>query len=222
MYCGDEVADHRDEAQQVAEHREPEAPEHRADEVVERVASARHLADARGDRREGADDRDEAGDDDGQAAVAREERVRPLDVLDAEQTGFLAFEDGGAALVADQVADFTAEESRERDRRERPPRRSGRRRRSGTARSGARADPEMTRSVSPGSRKPMRRPVSAKMMKHTTSSAQGPAHSMMAAGSSQGMSASDCKRGSRRSRRSAVGSCGVDGGASACRAEGGT
>ena len=113
---GDQFADHRDEPEEVAEHRQAEAPEHRADEVVQRVASARHLADARGDRREGADDRHEAGDDDGQAAVAREEGVRPLDVLDAEQAGFLAFEDGRAALVADEVADFAADEGRECDR----------------------------------------------------------------------------------------------------------
>jgi hypothetical protein len=56
--------------------------------------------------------------------------------------------------------------------------------------------PEMTSRVSPGSRKPTSRPVSAKTMKHTTSRAHGPALWMMAAGSSQGMRAR--VQGSRR------------------------
>ena len=54
---------------------------------------------------------------------------------------------------------------------------------------GCESRPEMTSSVSPGSRKPTSRPVSAKTMKQTTSRAQGPAHAMIAAGSSQGMRA---------------------------------
>ena len=110
---GDEVGDPRDEPDQVAEHREPEAPEHRADEVVERVLAPWHVADAGGDRREGAHDRHEAGEDDRQPAEPLEERVGALDVLDAEQAGFLAFEDGRPALVADEVPDLAADEGGE-------------------------------------------------------------------------------------------------------------
>ena len=55
--------------------------------------------------------------------------------------------------------------------------------------SGFESRPEMTSSVSPGSRKPTSRPVSAKTMKHTTSSAHGPAAAMIDSGSRKGMSA---------------------------------
>ena len=151
MYSVDEVGDRRDEADQVAEHRQAEAPQQRADEVVERVASPWHVADARGDGSEGAHDRHEAGEDDRQAAEALEERVRALDVLDAEDAGFLAFEHRGAALVADEVPDLAADERRERDQQRHHPdvdaedvgvvlRVESR--------------PEMTSSVSPGSRNP--------------------------------------------------------------------
>ncbi len=58
---GDQVADEGDEAEQVAEHGEAEAPQHRADEVVERVLALVHAADARGDRRERANDRARSG-----------------------------------------------------------------------------------------------------------------------------------------------------------------
>ena len=115
MYSVDEVGDPRDEPDQVAEHREAEAPQHGADEVVERVLAPWHVADARGDGRERAHDRHEAGQDDRQAAEALEERVRALDVLDAEDAGFLALEDRRAALVADEVADLAADEGREGD-----------------------------------------------------------------------------------------------------------
>ena len=47
--------------------------------------------------------------------------------------------------------------------------------------------PEMMRRVSPGNRKPISSPVSAKMIPHTTSSAHGPADWMMTFGSSHGM-----------------------------------
>ena len=50
-----------------------------------------------------------------------EERVGAVDVLDAEQAGFLAFEDPRAEFVPDQVADFTAEERGEADRQADPP-----------------------------------------------------------------------------------------------------
>ena len=112
MYSVDEVGDPRDEPDQVAEHRQAEAPQHGADEVVERVLALVHVADAGGDRREGADDRHEAGEDDRQPAEALEERVGALDVLDAEDAGLLALEDRGPALVADEIADLAADEGR--------------------------------------------------------------------------------------------------------------
>ena len=115
MYSVDEIGDPRDEADQVAEHREAEAPQHRADEVVERVPAPRHVPDARGDRRERAHDRHEAGQDDRQAAEALEERVRALDVLHAEDAGLLALEHRRSALVADEIADFAADEGRQGD-----------------------------------------------------------------------------------------------------------
>ena len=113
MYSVDDLGDPRDEPDQVAEHRQTEAPEQGADEVVERVLALVHVADAGRDRRERADDRHEAGEDDRESAEALEERVRALDVLDAEEAGFLALEDRRAALVADEVADLAADEGRE-------------------------------------------------------------------------------------------------------------
>ena len=43
-------------------------------------------------------------------------------------------------------------------------------------------------------RNPMSRPVSAKMIRHTTSRAHGPAAEMIVSGSSQGMRASECTK----------------------------
>ncbi len=54
-------------------------------------------------------------------AVSLEERVRALDVLDAEDAGFLALEDGGTALVADDVSHFAADERGEGDQERHPP-----------------------------------------------------------------------------------------------------
>lgn len=107
---GDQVRDPGDVGDEVSDHREAETPEERADEVVQRVATPRHVADARGDRREGADDRDEPSENDRQPAVALEERVRALDVLSTEQPRFLAFEHRGAAPMSDEVPDFAARE----------------------------------------------------------------------------------------------------------------
>ena len=98
MYSVTISRDPRDEPDEVAEHRQAEAPQQRADQVEERVLALVHVADARGDGREGADDRHEAGEDDRQPAEALEERVRALDVLDAEDARFLALEDGGPPL----------------------------------------------------------------------------------------------------------------------------
>ena len=117
----DERRDRRDEADQVAEHREPEAPQDRADEVVERVAPPRHVADAGSDRGEGAHDRHEPGEDDGEPAVFLEERVRAVDVLLAEQARVFPLEDRRTALVADVVPDLAAEERGETDEQRDPP-----------------------------------------------------------------------------------------------------
>ncbi|CAI7662541.1 unnamed protein product [Penicillium discolor] len=111
----DEVPDPRDVGDEVADHREPEAPDHRSDEVVERVAPPRHVAHAGRDRSERAHDRHEAREDHGEAAEALEERVGALDVLLAEQARFLAFEHRGAALVPDDVAELAPDERREGD-----------------------------------------------------------------------------------------------------------
>src|SRR3954463_2064635 len=69
--------------------------------------------------------------------------------------------------------------------------------------------PEMTSSVSPGSRNPTSRPVSAKTIAHTTTRAQGPAPAMMFSGSSQGMRAV-CMRRSLLGRGGVSLSIGLD------------
>src|SRR5690606_1713912 len=97
------------------------APEHGADEVVQRVLLVVHVTDAGGDRHEGAQDGHEAGEDDRDAAEALEETVGAFDVLAAEQAALLALEHFRAEPVAYQVADFTARECGDADQDAHPP-----------------------------------------------------------------------------------------------------
>src|SRR5690606_10910436 len=80
-----------------------------------------HVAHAGRDRGEGSHDRQEAGEDDGEATEALEELVSALYVRDAEDPGFFALEDFRASLMANQVPHFTAEERREADSEAHPP-----------------------------------------------------------------------------------------------------
>ena len=93
MYDDDEVAHRRDVVEQVPDEGQARAPDERADRVVERVPAVRHVADAGGDRGEGAHDRHEARRDHGEAAEADEEGVGALDVLAAEEAALFALED---------------------------------------------------------------------------------------------------------------------------------
>ena len=74
-------------------------PAHRAHEVVEREASVAHPADAGDEGHEGADDRHEAADDDGQGAVLLVEGVGLVEVLAIEKPRVLGLEDGRSELL---------------------------------------------------------------------------------------------------------------------------
>ena len=93
-------------AERVAEHRDADGPEQRADHVVESERAAAHRADARHHGRERAHDRHEAGEHDGLRAVTVEERLGALDVLLFEQARVRAAEEPGPEPVADRVADL--------------------------------------------------------------------------------------------------------------------
>jgi len=127
----DESADRGDVAEQVTREGESRSPDHRADEVVEGVLAGVHVADAGGDRHEGAEDRDEAGEDHADSAELGEEGIGALDVRTAEHPALLAFEDLRPEPVADQVAHLSSEKGREADREADPDDRDVDRRRSG-------------------------------------------------------------------------------------------
>jgi hypothetical protein len=72
-------------AEGVADERQARAPQDAPDDVVDREGAVLHAADAGDDGRERADDRHEAGQDDGLGAVLVEELLGGLDVLALEQ-----------------------------------------------------------------------------------------------------------------------------------------
>src|SRR5439155_17591337 len=99
------VTDVRDHStQQVARPCHAGHPSYAAGHIVEEEPVIFHLTDARDDRREGPDDRDESGDDDRLRAVARIERPRPIDVAGVEQERLRPREEPRAEARPDRVA----------------------------------------------------------------------------------------------------------------------
>src|SRR5207302_11487659 len=80
-------------------------PSHAAGDIVEEEATVWHLADARHDRRKGADDGDESRDHDRLGPVARVEATGPLDVTRVEEPRPLARKQARTEPGADGVAD---------------------------------------------------------------------------------------------------------------------
>jgi hypothetical protein len=103
------VRDDRDAPEEVAPEEEAEHPEDAARDVEDGEARVRHPADACHEGRERADDRDEACQDDGLAAVPLVERLRAQEVLPVEPARRLAREDLRTHPKADGVVDRVAE-----------------------------------------------------------------------------------------------------------------
>ncbi len=102
----DVVPDERDLPQEVAEHGDPAAPQHAADQVEDHEAAVVHPAHPGDDRGEGAHDRHEAGQHDRLRSVSLEEGGGLLDVLLLEDPGVGAAEEARPDLAAEEVADL--------------------------------------------------------------------------------------------------------------------
>ena len=96
-------------AEEVAQHREADGPDERADDVVEEERPPRHLADAGQRRGEGPDDRHETGDHDRSRTVLLEERLRPFDVCLFEDAGVRLAEQPWSEPLADREAHLVAQ-----------------------------------------------------------------------------------------------------------------
>jgi len=95
-------------------------PENAAENVVEQIAGIRHTGGA-GDRRtKSANDGNEAGEDDGLAAVFFVEIVSAKEMATAEEKGILAAIYGGAGGATDPVADLVAENRAEHHGKKNP------------------------------------------------------------------------------------------------------
>ena len=160
-----------------------------ADRVVDRVAPVVHVADAGGDRGEGADDRHEPGEHDRDRAQALEELVRAHHVLAAEQAALLALEDARTRPCGRSDSPTS------------PPRKAATAMLRQTIQIGIWmpvgssiivpvkvSTPVMISSVSPGRMNPTSSPVSAKTMRQTTEQSPRADASMRLPGSRHGMS----------------------------------
>ena len=86
--------------------------QHGTDDVVARECTARHLSHTRHKRHKGADEGHEAGDDDGDAAMALVERVRGVESLLVEEAALLPLEHLGPEIAPDRVIALVAQDGR--------------------------------------------------------------------------------------------------------------
>ena len=97
-------------AEGVAQEGDAGAPGEGADDVVGEEGAVAHTADAGEHWRDGADDGNEAGENDGADAVLFVERFRARHVFFAEEARIFAREDLGTELRAEPVAGAVAED----------------------------------------------------------------------------------------------------------------
>lgn len=109
-----------DGAEIITEEGNDGCPREAADEVEEEVGPVAHLRNAGKDRGEGADDGNEAREDDGLRTVRIEKGMGPLDVLAPEKERLVAVEHGGAEPTPEKISEVVAgdgsgEEERDED-----------------------------------------------------------------------------------------------------------
>ena len=160
----------------------PTAHSSAAEHVVGDERAVPHLADAGDDRGERAHDRHEPGEHDRLRAVLLEERVGLGDVLLLEQARVRPAEQRGPTLPAEPVADLVAEHrgDEQADEHDRQRGQVLGELVEGRARSSAADEvrkPAKNSSESPGRKKPISSPDSAKMIAVTTQMAPRPAFS---------------------------------------------
>ena len=98
------AADQRNAAEPVAQDSHGEDPAGAAKDVEGQKARIAHVGDSGDKGREGADNGNELGVDDGLAAVPLVEMLRSLQIFLLEETGIGPVEDGGAGTASDEVA----------------------------------------------------------------------------------------------------------------------
>src|SRR5215212_10862208 len=101
--------------QKVAAQNHRKDPEKSADDIVDNEGAVRHLRRASDYRRKGANDWDEARDDDGLAAVLFVKGVRFLQVARLKEQRFRTLEKTRPHLRTCKVADGVAYHSRDED-----------------------------------------------------------------------------------------------------------
>ena len=124
-------------------------------------------ADARDDRRERPHDGHEAGQDEGLRAVLLEELVGLVDVLLLEELGVRPVEERRADLLAEHVARLVADDRGDHDQGADQPQREVQHCPSAISR------PAVNSSESPGRKKPMSRPDSAKTIEQDADQPNG-------------------------------------------------
>ena len=107
---GEVILDEGDVPEEVAAEGEDRHPADPANDVVADELQIAHPADAGHERREGADDRNEPGDDDGLGPVFLIEFMRPVEIFFPEEARFLLVKDLGPDDLADPVVDGVADD----------------------------------------------------------------------------------------------------------------
>ncbi len=106
--------DQQEPPQVVPGEQHEEYPGQAADHIIDRELFPVHGNDARDDRREGSDDRQEAGEKNGLSAMQLIELLRLVQVFFLEEKIILPVEEVGAALMTEPIAQRIADDAANR------------------------------------------------------------------------------------------------------------